>query len=1414
MVEKTGVKARTQETKQKCSNSCKQNTSYIPSVSPADRILQLQRTVGNQAVQRLIRSGTSQAKSRTLQAKLRIGQPDDIYEQEADRVAEQVMRMPGPQVSEGRQVRMKTSNHILNNSLQLRCPKCIKNNPKKEEEEGTLQKKKGSSPIFEGTPELEFDISNSRSGGQPLTESVRAFYEPRFGHDFSQVRVHTDSKAVQMNRDLQAQAFTYKKDIYYGGGKAPDKNELTAHELTHVVQQSAESNYQTTIEPKNNEHKQTAYSTARGSINLQGKIQPTDSWAHRLIVQQIDPGNHGILNSAQKVSGTRLQKKSELDDEIADTHSSGNAIKVGTGGNETPKMSECPRVPTGLGNISPDPLCPKATHAGTNELKRFNFCLDSDKLDPPEQLEGLNSIIRDNHPSTRFLIHGYASPEGDPAYNFRLACHRANKISKALEPLLGEQVRTRLLDQKPNLEEDQVNAEIKAEIQSRIETASQGPTNKFGASEFNRVALVYGQIPGGEKPMEPSCAEAPRHVGDIKPEIPCDEPTIDLKNMSGSPQLGHFHFCLDSDVLASVNPSSIEKFAHRQAASANFVVHGFASIEGKADYNKRLSCHRALRVARELINVGVRPEQIREVSGLGGTDVFGDAEFNRVTVVLAERGKINHLKDGPKPADTFRQKEVIRDEARDRLMSGQYNMAADAYISHWTCGRTATIRQAVERLKILLPKDNKNELLRDEANGTEESLGVNTIRLSNVALRADNPVECTMGRIIDMAFHHAVLGDLDLGRELSTPLDLNIKGLDVKAEYKKMELRHKAGLHLAHLAGFSACMGRHASAKHVPGRGSTGIDEPLNDDPLANMPSPLCVKAPQPSRLLPPVKDAKDRQAPDFLIFEKNYALNNGTLSQVDIDIKEATLSHTTKTENNVINASASVSLLGKPDVFPDYEIGFIQTILDDLMLAEYITGHYVLEKLPVPIRAAEVKGGVPVPPPWTSLTAMKRPDANGQVSVNASWKFNTEFATYLTYFRPPGTERPDRLDTWQRHTNVAIWLVARRLGAPLDRFNVHFLDGITYDVTQNFDVDIRRVRGSLEMRESDLPDQEHEHSIGTGYFRVSEKSQDQADSLLAQFDKPVAGEIDLNRHISKILLPEISKSGVGLEIEEFKQVVQQILDNLVVFGSEEGMLKGEESTHMSRLGFVFNDLFVTVPIDRRIGRIGGGHGTSIKSPGMGSFALFNLQKALNLRLQKRDFLKQGRSVVLKPEAIKSLPGTADIAELAWTIPRSLEEPVLKNDKMIMRDLAVMWACAESQDPLNQFELGILYWMDRDGMLHRFPDVGLIKGNPETPEGFHTAFPSDPDITHPAGFTIGTAHTHPPHSSVVFAPSGPSSQDLENAKKGLTGRQHFVVDQDGVTAYFSDSSIEFKGKSVLPSGVKCDDKDLSPSHKP
>lgn len=178
--------------------------SEIISKKGSGRALEL----GNLAVQRLFKSGV-------IQAKLRIGQPNDIYEQEADRVAEQVMRMPGSQLP-----------------------------PKKEEEEEEeelLLAKEVHGQIPEVTSDLESRIQALKGGGQPLPESIRAYFEPRFGYDFSQVRVHSNIEAAEMTGALNARAFMVGRDIVFGAGQyAPgtsDGKRLLAHELIHVVQQ-------------------------------------------------------------------------------------------------------------------------------------------------------------------------------------------------------------------------------------------------------------------------------------------------------------------------------------------------------------------------------------------------------------------------------------------------------------------------------------------------------------------------------------------------------------------------------------------------------------------------------------------------------------------------------------------------------------------------------------------------------------------------------------------------------------------------------------------------------------------------------------------------------------------------------------------------------------------------------------------------------------------------------------------------------------------------------------------------------------------------------------------------------------------------------------------------------------------------
>jgi hypothetical protein len=193
--------------------------STIPGRAPLGRnhdlnsILHLQRTVGNQTVQGLLGASARNVNGDSvtdnasvghdfsqvpvhahaqIQPKLTIGTPGDRSEQEADRAAEQVMQTPAPVV-------------------------------------GTSEQREGSSRAIQRS-------------GQTLSPQERSFFEPRFGHDFSQVRIHADARSAEMADSLNAEAFTFGRDIYFGAGKGrpqtAEADGLLAHELAHVVQQS------------------------------------------------------------------------------------------------------------------------------------------------------------------------------------------------------------------------------------------------------------------------------------------------------------------------------------------------------------------------------------------------------------------------------------------------------------------------------------------------------------------------------------------------------------------------------------------------------------------------------------------------------------------------------------------------------------------------------------------------------------------------------------------------------------------------------------------------------------------------------------------------------------------------------------------------------------------------------------------------------------------------------------------------------------------------------------------------------------------------------------------------------------------------------------------------------------------------
>ena len=201
----------------------------------------VQRTIGNQAVQRLIKSGT-------LQAKLKIGQPGDKYEQKADRVADAVMRMPEPGVQRQVEPEEEEEETLQAKPLAEEITPLVQRQVEPEEE---LQTKATSGHLSEVTANLESNILSLKGSGQPLPESDRAHFEPRFGRDFSHVRVHMDEQAADSAEAMHARAYTTGNHIVFGAGqfvpKSTEGRLLLAHELTHVVQQQERGDHSETM---------------------------------------------------------------------------------------------------------------------------------------------------------------------------------------------------------------------------------------------------------------------------------------------------------------------------------------------------------------------------------------------------------------------------------------------------------------------------------------------------------------------------------------------------------------------------------------------------------------------------------------------------------------------------------------------------------------------------------------------------------------------------------------------------------------------------------------------------------------------------------------------------------------------------------------------------------------------------------------------------------------------------------------------------------------------------------------------------------------------------------------------------------------------------------------------------------------
>lgn len=289
------------------------------------------------------------------------------------------------------------------------------------------------------------------SHGEPLENQTRAFMESRFGHDFSQVRVHADPQAAESAGAVNALAYTVGQEVVFGPGQyAPKTSEgqrLLAHELAHTIQQSASNNYpqsELIVSHREDAREKEAEIAARTVSHGGFDVSLSSPRSH--VARQDEDQAMSSASSDNVEAGIPNISSDETHNWASDkatrqTSSVGGVPDMNEMDAENPNASvnsaslpaRIQETKADLGNAESE--CERGANSpAAGEI--FYFVVRTEDLNNAapngNETEHLRSYLRGIPVGSTLVVHGHASQEGNPGFNWALSRRRANKLKNML----------------------------------------------------------------------------------------------------------------------------------------------------------------------------------------------------------------------------------------------------------------------------------------------------------------------------------------------------------------------------------------------------------------------------------------------------------------------------------------------------------------------------------------------------------------------------------------------------------------------------------------------------------------------------------------------------------------------------------------------------------------------------------------------------------------------------------------------------------------------------------------------------------------------------------------------------------------------------------------------------------------------